>query len=89
MSTDRESSRTHLLRAMDHDRFVCQITYRDKNGRRTERVISPIKFIGQDVLALCLCREEPRRFALSRIIKIELQEAASVLMPVEIKELES
>lgn len=80
--------RRMLARGMgDPDGVVLEITYVSKNGQRTERTISPIRFVSKDiVLALCLGRAEPRQFALSRIHDARLTSAADVLMPTTIVE---
>lgn len=68
------------------DDYVVRMRYEDKAGVVTERVVSPIRFVGdQSILALCLCRETPRRFDLDRCSGIELLSANEVLMPVEIR----
>lgn len=66
----------------DSDEWVLKIAYRDKKGKVTQRFISPIRFAGRErMLALCLCRQEPRQFYLSRMDKVELAPASEVLMP--------
>lgn len=68
------------------DDYVVRMRYEDKTGVVTERVVSPIRFVGdQSILALCLCRETPRRFDLERCSAIELVSANDILMPVEIR----
>ena len=73
-----------LRRAMrDADRYVIEMDYADAKGNRTHRVVSPIRFMGSyRFLGLCLCREQPRQFQLSRCKNIRLVSAADVLMPV-------
>ncbi|WP_201743775.1 WYL domain-containing protein [Roseiconus nitratireducens] len=73
-----------LRRAMiDTETFVVEMVYVDSQGNRTRRVVSPIRFVGQDrFLGLCLCREEPRQFHLSRCQDVRLIPAAEVMMPV-------
>lgn len=75
-----------LRRAMqDSDNYVIEMDYADAKGNRTHRVVSPIRFVGNyRFLGLCLCREEPRQFQLSRCENIRLIPAAQVLMPVPI-----
>ena len=66
--------------------FVLRMVYSDKSGARTERVVSPIRILeGKAMLALCLCREDCRRFELERCTAVELLDANDVLMPVELK----
>jgi len=72
------------------DDFAVRLRYRSKDGELTERVISPIKMADpRSLLALCLCRENPRRFELDRCSHLELVPAHEVLMPMELKVLES
>lgn len=72
-----------LRRAMlDSETFVIEMVYADAKGNRTRRMVSPIRFVGADrFLALCLCREEPRQFYLSRCSEVRLIPAAEVIMP--------
>ncbi|MCD0460798.1 WYL domain-containing protein [Roseiconus lacunae] len=80
-----------LRRAMiDSETFVVELEYADAKGNRTRRVVSPIRFVGNDrVLALCLCREEPRQFYLSRCSNLRLIPAAEVIMPVPMQPVEA
>ncbi len=73
-----------LRQAMrDSDNYVIEMDYADAKGNRTHRVVSPIRFMGSyRFLGLCLCREQPRQFQLSRCKNIRLVAAADVLMPV-------
>lgn len=73
----------------DSDRFVVQLDYVDSKGKRTRRTVSPIRFAASDrFLGLCLCREEPRQFHLSRCSNFQLLDADDVIMPVEMVELD-
>jgi len=76
-----------LYRAMHNpDEWVIRLRYAGKDGVTTERVVSPIKMVGPtSLLALCLCREEPRRFELGRCSHVELLDANDVLMPIAIR----
>jgi predicted DNA-binding transcriptional regulator YafY len=75
------------MRAQDD--FAIQFTYRDRKGVLTRRVVSPVRFVGQDQFAaLCLCREEVRQFVVERCTDVVLLHASEVLMPVQIEELE-
>ncbi|MEM6468777.1 MAG: hypothetical protein AAF802_04355 [Planctomycetota bacterium] len=76
-----------IRRAMlDSDRFVIEMSYVDAKGQRTRRVVSPIRFVGSDrLLALCLCREEPRQFYLSRCKDVELVPSSDVIMPMPMR----
>lgn len=70
--------------------FAVRLRYRSQNGELTERVISPIKMAdSRSLLALCLCRENPRRFDLDRCSHIELVHAHEILMPMELKIIEA
>jgi predicted DNA-binding transcriptional regulator YafY len=67
------------------DDLVVVFDYVDARGASTRRVASPIRFMGTDrFLALCLCREEPRQFALEKCRNLRLELAANYLMPVAI-----
>ncbi len=72
-----------LRRAMQSpDDLVVVLEYLDSKGVETRRVISPIRFLSSDrFLALCLCREEPRQFYLSRCRNIRLDRACNFMMP--------
>ena len=77
-----------LRRAMqDSDTFVIAMDYCAADGKRTTRYVSPIRFVGDDrFLALCLCREAPRQFQISRCESVRLIPSAEVLMPMPIHE---
>lgn len=65
------------------DDLVIMFDYCDARGVTTHRVVSPIRFMGDDrFLALCLSREEPRQFYLERCQNVRLDMAANFLMPV-------
>lgn len=72
-----------LQRAMfDSENYVVEMVYSDSKGNRTRRNVSPIRFVGKDrFLGLCLCREEPRQFYLSRCEEVRLVPATDVIMP--------
>ncbi len=78
-----------VLRAMhDPDHFVIVFEYEDRRGKRTRRVVSPIRFASREsFLALCLSREEPRRFDLARCRNVQLAPAHEYAMPVELESL--
>ena len=73
-----------LRRAMmDSETYVIEMVYAAAKGNLTRRVVSPIRYVGKDrFLGLCLCREEPRQFYLSRCSDVRLIPAAEVIMPV-------
>lgn len=75
-----------LRRAMfDSDNYVIEMDYADAQGNRTHRVVSPIRFMGSyRFLGMCLCREQPRQFQLSRCKNIRLVPASEVMMPMPI-----
>lgn len=87
-----QTMRQMIARAMQHpDDWVCKIVYQDKDGRRTRRVVSPVRYSNesrQSVMALCLCRQENRFFKLSGITSMEMVRANDVLMPHTIEEIE-
>jgi len=65
------------------DDLVIEFDYTDAKGSATHRVVSPIRFLGNNrILALCLSREEPRQFCLERCRNVRLEPAADFLMPV-------
>ena len=78
-----------LRRAMlDSDNYVVELEYLDSKGNRTRRTVSPIRFVGNyRFLGLCLCREEPRQFQLSRCTNVRLVPASEVIMPMPMVEL--
>ena len=68
------------------DDLVLVLDYEGKDGSRTRRVVSPIRFVAQDrFLALCLSREEPRQFYLDRCSNVRVGLAGNYVMPVEIQ----
>lgn len=72
---------------VQHDDFVVEMKYRDRKGKVTTRIVSPIRFMGRDrFLALCLCREEPRMFCMDYCEEIKLQPAWNYVMPVAMPE---
>ena len=75
---------TAIRKAMiAYDDFVVEMKYRDRKGKLTTRVVSPIRFVGKDrFLALCLCREEPRMFCMDFCEEVRLQPAWNYVMPV-------
>ena len=89
VSTFTRRDRRLLQVAMaDSDTYVIEFEYVDSKGNRTRRTVSPIRFSAPDrVLALCLCREEPRQFHLSRCRNFRLIPAEQVIMPVAIDKL--
>lgn len=95
---DSQTRRSTVMNSLPHrqvsqamqacDDYVLEIIYRNSRGERTQRTISPVRFLDRDrFLALCLCREEPRQFSLRRCEKIRLIPACDVQMPVPIVEL--
>lgn len=87
MNVRTMSNLPRLLRLAMHDsdRFVIELDYADAAGKRTRRVVSPIRFLGRDrFLGLCLCREEPRQFYTSRCTSARLIPAEQVQMPMPI-----
>jgi predicted DNA-binding transcriptional regulator YafY len=80
--------RSIIHRAMRQaDDLVLVFDYRDSKGIVTRRVVSPVRFLGNDrFLALCLSREEPRQFYLERCANLRLDWAANFVMPVPVVE---
>ncbi len=63
--------------------LVVQLDYTDAKGIETRRVVSPIRFLSNErFLGLCLSREEPRQFYLSRCENMKIREAYEFVMPV-------
>ncbi len=79
-----------VAHAMQHaDDFVVQFEYRDRKGKWSRRVVSPIRFLsGGAMLGLCLCREEPRQFQLEYCRNLVLRFAHEILMPVPLVRLD-
>ena len=73
-----------LTRAMQcPDDLVLSMEYVDAKGVRTQRIVSPIRFLPSGrFLGLCLCRCEPRQFNLDRCSNLKLCFAADFVMPV-------
>jgi len=68
------------------DDLVLVLDYEGKDGSRTRRVVSPIRFVAHNrFLALCLSREEPRQFYLDRCSNVRVGLAGNYVMPVEIQ----
>ena len=65
------------------DDLVLVLDYVDSKGRKTRRVVSPIRFVAPGrFLAICLCRGEPRQFEIDRCSHLGLRSAAEFVMPV-------
>jgi len=79
------NKRPLIGRAMrQSDDLVAVFEYLDSKGETTRRVVSPIRFLGNDrFLGLCLSREEPRQFYLDRCNNVKLDLAVNYVMPVE------
>ena len=73
-----------IHRAMHQsDDLAVTFDYCGAKGATTHRVVSPIRFQGNErFLALCLSREEPRQFYLDRRQNVGLARTADFLMPV-------
>ncbi|MBX3419571.1 MAG: hypothetical protein KF851_18355 [Pirellulaceae bacterium] len=69
------------------DELVVEFDYEDAKGNSSHRVVSPIRFVGADrMLGLCLSREEPRQFYLSRCRSVSVRSANDYVMPVPMRE---
>jgi predicted DNA-binding transcriptional regulator YafY len=75
------------IAAKEPDQFAVQIRYTDSAERMTVRVVSPIRFEQDKMLALCLTSGKPQFFVLERIESAVLVSANSVLMPAPLVEL--
>jgi predicted DNA-binding transcriptional regulator YafY len=67
----------------NYDELVVTFRYVDSKGNGSQRVVSPIRWIGNGkFLGLCLSREEPRQFLMKRCQQLELKPAWDYVMPV-------
>ena len=85
LAIQRGSTMRKLIQQSMHnsDELVVEFRYRDSKGNLTQRVVSPIRFLGSNrFLGLCLSREEPRQFYLERCDGLELKQACQYVMPV-------
>lgn len=64
----------------DPDRVVVAMCYTATDGTVSKRYVSPVKWDRDGFVALCLTRQEPRRFRLANCDQIRLVDASSVLM---------
>jgi predicted DNA-binding transcriptional regulator YafY len=68
------------------DDLVVVLDYSGKDGSKTRRVVSPIRFVGSDrFLGLCLSKEAPRQFYLSHCRNVRVDLAMNYTMPVELQ----
>lgn len=87
-TVQRSPSQLIRVAMQNQDDVVLKLTYEDRYGGRTQRIVSPIRFLANDrFLAFCLCRCEPRQFQLSRCSNISLRRAADYVMPVQLEAL--
>lgn len=68
--------------AMDSpERWVVELIYTDAKGKKTHRLVSPVRWRTDELfVALCLGREEFRTFRLERCSGIRLRQASDVIM---------
>jgi hypothetical protein len=67
----------------NYDDLVVTFRYVDSKGNFSQRVVSPIRWLGGGkFLGLCLSREEPRQFVMERCQQLELKPAWDYVMPV-------
>ncbi len=80
-----------LAWAMQHsDDLLVEFEYRDRKGKWSRRVVSPIRFLAKDAfLALCLSREEPRQFQIEYCRNLLLRFAHEYVMPVPMVQLDA
>lgn len=65
------------------DDLVIVFDYLDAKGQASRRVVSPYRFLGDShFLGLCLTREEPRQFEISRCRNVKIDLASNYVMPV-------
>ena len=64
------------------DDYVIELSYQNAKGEATRRTVSPIRYLsGGRLLALCLCREEPRQFYLKQCSDVQIKPAAALKAP--------
>lgn len=79
-----EQLRRAIAKGIDSpESVVLEIQYRDAKGHETQRTISPVRLEddGQSLMALCLAKEEPRKFKLASIKSFTLVDANDCMMP--------
>ncbi|MDZ4848109.1 MAG: hypothetical protein SGI77_02350 [Pirellulaceae bacterium] len=70
------------------DDLVVVFDYFDAKGKASRRVVSPYRFLGEShFMGLCLTREEPRQFQISRCRNLRIDLANNYVMPVAPEEL--
>ena len=68
--------------------LVVVFDYLDSKGVASRRVVSPYRFLGDShFMGLCLTREEPRQFQISRCRNVRIDLAVNYVMPVMFEEL--
>lgn len=80
-----------LAWAMRHsDDLLVEFEYRDRKGKWSRRVVSPIRFLAKDAfMGLCLSREEPRQFQIEYCRNLILRFAHEYVMPVPMVQLDT
>ena len=70
------------------ERYVIELDYTDVKGITTRRTVSPIRLVKDRTafIALCLGREECRRFNVANCSNAVLKDACEVSMPMPLKE---
>ncbi len=83
------NSKLLIARAMQQsDDLVVVFDYLDAKGNPSRRVVSPYRYLGDShFLGLCLTREEPRQFQISRCRNLKIDLASNYVMPVMPEEL--
>jgi predicted DNA-binding transcriptional regulator YafY len=83
------NSKPLILRAIHQsDDLVVVFDYLDAHGKASRRVVSPYRLLGDShFLGLCLTREEPRQFQISRCRNLTIDLANNYVMPVMPEEL--
>jgi predicted DNA-binding transcriptional regulator YafY len=91
MTIQRRSVQRRMLylAMLDPERYVVQLDYTAADGKTTQRTVSPIRFVADRTafIALCLAREDCRRFRLANCANVRLMDARAVLAPMPIKEI--
>ena len=75
---------------MAPDSWVIAMDYVDRYSTPTHRIVSPIRWVGANsFLGLCLTRESPRTFYLSRCKNIRLKSANDIVAPITESEMDN
>ena len=66
------------------DDLVVLFRYRDRHGKVTRRVVSPVRFVGRNCfVGLCLVRADYRQFRVDECRYMKVGFACDFMMPLE------